>query len=234
MFRAFGQTISALSIAASAAVLFAVPTGSAATIPVPPPTLGVTPSTAKGEQVAVFSGGCFWGVQAVFQHTKGVVSAVSGYAGGEANTATYERVSGGNTGQAESVRVVFDSSQVSYAQLLQVFFSVVHDPTELNYQGPDHGTQYRSAVWYTTPQQKTIADAYIVQLTNAKAFSKPIVTQVNPAGTFYPAEAYHQDYATIHPRAPYIVINDAPKVANLKKQLPDLYRDAPVLVSAAR
>ena len=189
---------------------------------------------AANEQVAVFSGGCFWGIQAVFQHVKGVTNAVSGYAGGDAMTARYDRVSEGNTGHAESVRVTFDPSQVSYEQLLNVFFTVAHDPTQLNFQGPDHGTQYRSAVWYTNDQQKAAAQSYISQLTKAKTWPKPIVTQVSALGAFYPAESYHQDYATLHPTQPYIAINDAPKVATLKQRFPALYRDTPVLVSNNR
>src|SRR5512141_1552828 len=180
---------------------------------------------AKTES-AVFAGGCFWGIQAVFQHMKGVVSATSGYAGGTVSNPSYEHVSSGATGHAESVRVVFDPSQVTYGQLLQVFFSVAHDPTELNYQGPDHGPQYRSVIWYTSEAQRRTAEAYIAQLTKARTFSKPIVTQVAPLRGFYLAEAYHQDYATRHPDAPYIVYNDAPKVERLKKDLPALYRSA--------
>jgi peptide methionine sulfoxide reductase msrA/msrB len=190
-------------------------------------------AAAKGDQVAVFSGGCFWGVQAVFQHVNGVRNAVSGYAGGDAAFAHYDRVSEGNTGHAESVEVTFDPTQISYEQLLQVFFAVAHDPTQLNYQGPDHGSQYRSALWYTNDQQKAAAETYIAQLTKAKVWSRPIVTTVSALGTFFPAEAYHQDYATIHPNQPYIVYNDAPKLAALKKQLPTLYRETPVLVSDA-
>jgi len=186
---------------------------------------------SKDEQVAVFSGGCFWGVQAVFQHVKGVTSALSGYAGGDAASAHYDRVSDGNTGHAESVRVAFDPRQVSYEQLLHVFFAVAHDPTQLNYQGPDHGPQYRSAIWYTNEQQRAAAEAYIAQLTRAKFWPRPIVTTVSALGGFYPAEASHQDYATLHPNQPYIAINDAPKVVALKTQLPALYRDTPVLVS---
>jgi peptide methionine sulfoxide reductase msrA/msrB len=186
------------------------------------------------EQVAVFSGGCFWGVQAVFQHVVGVTNAVSGYAGGDASTAHYDRVSEGNTGHAESVRVTFDPSRVTYEQLLQVFLTIAHDPTQLNYQGPDHGPQYRSAIWYTNDQQKLAAESYIAQLNQAKAWPKPIVTQVSRLGAFYPAEEYHQDYATTHPYQPYILFNDAPKVARLKKQLPTLYRDKAMLVSEAK
>jgi peptide-methionine (S)-S-oxide reductase len=185
-----------------------------------------SPAPAAGDEVAVFSGGCFWGVEAVFEHVKGVRHAESGYAGGASGTAGYEAVSTGATGHAESVRVVFDPSQVTYGQLLQVFFSVAHDPTELNYQGPDHGTQYRSAIWYTSDTQKRIAEAYIAQLGRSKAFAAPIVTQVNPLRGFYLAESYHQDYATRHPNDPYIVYNDAPKVARLKTDLPALYRGA--------
>ena len=184
------------------------------------------PHAGATEEVAVFSGGCFWGIEAVFEHVKGVTRAESGYAGGSAATANYEAVSNGDTGHAESVRVVFDPSQVSYGQLLQVFFSVAHDPTELNYQGPDHGPQYRSVIWYTSEAQRQTAEAYIAQLTKAHTFSKPIVTQVTPLRGFYLAEAYHQDYATRHPDALYIVYNDAPKVERLKKDLPALYRSA--------
>ena len=189
--------------------------------------------STKGDEVAVFSGGCFWGIQAVFQHVKGVTNAVSGYAGGDAATAHYDRVSEGNTGHAESVRVTFDPSQVSYEQLLQVFFTVAHDPTQLNFQGPDHGSQYRSAIWYTTDEQRAAAERYIAQLTTAKVWSHPIVTQVSRLGAFYPAESYHQDYATLHPYQPYILFNDAPKVAALKRQLPALYREKASLVSEA-
>ncbi|HZQ25572.1 MAG TPA: peptide-methionine (S)-S-oxide reductase MsrA [Terriglobales bacterium] len=176
-----------------------------------------------GSETAVLSGGCFWGVQAVFQHVKGVLKATSGYAGGTANNPNYEQVSTGSTGHAESVEITFDPSQVTYGQLLRVFFSVAHDPTELNRQGPDEGTQYRSAILYTSDEQKRIAEAYIAQLTAAKVFPRPIVTQVAPLKAFYPAEAYHQDYATLHPHDPYIMFNDAPKVAHLRQQFPEMY-----------
>jgi peptide-methionine (S)-S-oxide reductase len=175
-------------------------------------------------QTAVFSGGCFWGVQAVFQHVKGVSDATSGYAGGNASTAEYEVVSTGSTGHAESVKVTFDPSQVSYGQLLKVFFSVAHDPTELNRQGPDEGTQYRSMISYSNPEQKRIAEAYIAQLDQAKVFHSRIVTQVVLLKAFYPAEAYHQNYATLHPDNPYIAINDLPKVEHLKQMFPQLYK----------
>ncbi len=176
-----------------------------------------------GSETAVLSGGCFWGVQAVFQHVKGVLKATSGYAGGTANNPNYEQVSTGSTGHAESVEITFDPSQVTYGQLLRVFFAVAHDPTELNRQGPDEGTQYRSAILYTSDEQKRIAEAYIAQLTAAKVFPRPIVTQVAPLKAFYPAEAYHQDYATLHPHDPYIMFNDAPKVAHLRQQFPEMY-----------
>jgi peptide-methionine (S)-S-oxide reductase len=171
----------------------------------------------------VIAGGCFWGIQAVFQHVKGVISATSGYSGGDAKTAEYEVVRTGNTGHAESVQVVYDPSQITYGQLLKIFFSVAHDPTELNRQGPDTGTQYRSSIFYNSDEQKKIAEAYIAQLDQAKLFSSPIVTKVVPLRAFYTAEAYHQDYATRHPESPYIMFNDAPKVAHLREQFPNLY-----------
>jgi peptide-methionine (S)-S-oxide reductase len=179
---------------------------------------------APAEQTAVFAGGCFWGVDAVFKHIKGVTKVVSGYAGGAAATAEYETVSTGRTGHAESVQITFDSSQITYGQLLRIFFSVAHDPTELNRQGPDEGTQYRSAIFYANEDQKRVAEAYIAQLNQAKAFRKPIVTQVTPAKGFYPAEAYHQNYLERNPGNPYIVVNDLPKLGELKKQFPDLYK----------
>jgi peptide-methionine (S)-S-oxide reductase len=182
------------------------------------------PAAQPGEQVAVFAGGCFWGVEAVFDHVKGVRKAWAGYAGGQAATATYDQVSDGDTGHAESVKVIYNPAQVSYGQLLKVFFSVAHDPTELNYQGPDHGSQYRSVIFYANAQQKRIASAYIAQLTAAKSFSAPVVTQVTPLTAFYVAEPYHQNYAALHPDDGYIVYNDAPKVAHLKQLWPALYK----------
>jgi peptide-methionine (S)-S-oxide reductase len=179
---------------------------------------------AQAEATAVFAGGCFWGVEAVFEHVKGVHKVVAGYSGGSAGTASYEQVSDGDTGHAESVRVRFDPKQVSYGRLLQVFFSVALDPTELNRQGPDSGTQYRSVIFYGNDEQKRIATSYIAQLTAAKAFPAPIVTQVVPLKAFYPAEAYHQHYFSEHPGNPYIVINDAPKVAHLQQLFPALYQ----------
>lgn len=190
---------------------------------VPIPASDAKIATVKSEQKAVIAGGCFWGIQAVFQHVKGVISATSGYSGGSAKTAEYEVVSTGETGHAESVKIVYDPSKITYGQLLRVFFSVAHDPTQLNRQGPDHGTQYRSVIFYGNDEQKRIAGAYIAQLDSAKIFGSPIVTQVVPLEDFYPAEAYHQNYATLHPDNMYIVYNDAPKVAHLREQFPDLY-----------
>jgi peptide-methionine (S)-S-oxide reductase len=188
---------------------------------------------APGLQTIVIAGGCFWGVQAVFQHVKGVSQAVSGYAGGTKETANYEAVSSGRTGHAESVQVTFDPRQISYGRILQIYFSVAHDPTQLNRQGPDTGPQYRSAIFYQDDSQKSIAQAYIAQLDKAGAFKSPIVTQINQLTAFYPAETYHQDYATLHPSSPYIAYNDLPKVENLQRVFADLYRDRPILVSAA-
>ncbi len=190
----------------------------------PGPTADLLCPAKPGKQTVVFAGGCFWGIQAVFQHVRGVIDATSGYSGGEAKTAQYELVSTGETGHAESVRVIYDPSKVSYGQLLQVFFSVAHDPTELNRQGPDEGTQYRSAVFFTTPEQKRVTDAYVAQLSAAKVFPAPIVTRIVPLEGFYPAEAYHQNYAARHPHDPYIAFNDAPKVEHLQKLFPALYR----------
>jgi peptide-methionine (S)-S-oxide reductase len=189
----------------------------------PKPAVDIPLAASKSQQTAVFAGGCFWGVQAVFQHVKGVTNATSGYAGGAAKNAQYELVSTGETGHAESVRVTYDPSQISYGELLRVFFSVAHDPTQLNEQGPDVGTQYRSVISYGNDEQKRIAEAYIAQLDKARAFPRRIVTQVVPLKEFYAAEAYHQDYAARHPNNPYIVYNDAPKVEHLRKQFPELY-----------
>ena len=207
-----------------------VPVEGAAALP--KPAVDAPPGPATSD-VVVLAGGCFWGIQGVFQHVKGVTSAVSGYAGGDQKSATYETVSGGSTGHAESVQITFDPRQVSYGQLLQVYFTV-HDPTELNYQGPDHGTQYRSTIFPTNAAQAEVAKAYIAQLDQAHVFGKAIVTTIEPEHTFYPAEAYHQDYLTRNPDSAYIVINDLPKVAELKYVFPDLYRDKPVLVSGTQ
>ena len=189
----------------------------------PVPAVDEQMAKTSSQQTAVVAGGCFWGIQAVFQHVKGVVSATSGYSGGSSLTAQYEVVSTGATGHAESVKIVYDPSQVTYGELLRVFFSVAHDPTELNRQGPDEGTQYRSSIFYSSDEQKHIADAYIAQLDKAKVFPRPIVTQVVPLKAFYVAEGYHQNYATNHPNDLYIRYNDAPKVTHLRQQFPDLY-----------
>ena len=179
--------------------------------------------TSKGAQTAVFAGGCFWGLEAVFEHVKGVSDVESGYSGGAAKTANYETVSEGDTGHAESVKITFDPSQISYEQLLKVFFSVAHDPTQLNRQSPDTGTQYRSAIFYADDEQKRLVESYINELTKAKTFDKPIVTQVVKLDAFYKAEDYHQNYLARHPNQPYIVVNDQPKVENLHQQFPDLF-----------
>jgi peptide-methionine (S)-S-oxide reductase len=195
---------------------------SAAT-PLPNPTYDPVVRGAS-EDTAVFAGGCFWGIEAVYRHVKGVKSAVSGYSGGNVDSPSYEQVGRGGTGHAEAVQVIYDPSVVTYGQLLKVFFSVAHDPTQLNYQGPDHGTQYRSAIFYRTEEQKKTAAAYIEQLTNAKTFDDPIVTEVSALKKFWPAEDYHQDYLARHPNQPYIVMHDQPKLKNLKKAFPELYR----------
>lgn len=189
----------------------------------PEPIVNVTSAATGGEQTAVFAGGCFWGLEAVFQHVKGVTNVMSGYSGGAAKTAHYETVSTGTTGHAESVKVTFDPSKVSYDQLLTVFFAVAHDPTELNRQGPDTGTQYRSAIFYANDDQKQAAQNFIAKLNAAHTYKKPIVTQVVPLDSFYQSEAYHHNYLNLHPDDPYIVYNDKPKVENLQKQFPDLY-----------
>jgi peptide-methionine (S)-S-oxide reductase len=199
-------------------------------VAIPPPALDEPASNADTE-TAVFAGGCFWGVQGVFQHVRGVKQAVSGYAGGQAATAHYEQVSGGDTGHAESVAVTYDPRQVSYGKLLQVYFSVAHDPTQLNRQGPDTGTQYRSTLFVANNMQREVAQAYIAQLGKAGVYGKPIVTTLEDLKGFYPAEAYHQNFLAKNPHYPYIVFNDLPKIANLEKLFPDMYRDQPVLVA---
>ena len=219
-------------LAAAASVWHAMPSIAAeAAVVIPPPASDVAPGGATA--TAVFAGGCFWGVQAVFQHVKGVTGAVSGYAGGSRKTATYEAVGLGDTGHAEAVRITYDPRQVSYGRLLQVFFSVAHNPTELDRQGPDTGTQYRSTVFPENAEQQRVASAYIAQLDAAKAFGRPIATTVETGKAFYPAEADHQDFLARHPDHPYIVINDVPKVENLQKVFPGLWRAKPVLVGVA-
>ena len=219
----FPSRVSALLLMVILAGVVACNAGDRPAANIPGPAVDAALATAEGEQTAVVAGGCFWGIQAVYQHVKGVINATSGYSGGAASTAEYELVSNGDTGHAESVKITYDPSQITYGQLLRVFFSVAHDPTQLNRQGPDTGTQYRSSIFYASDEQKRIAEAYIAQLEKTKVFPRPIVTQVVALKSFYPAEAYHQDYAAHHPDNPYIVYNDAPKVANLRQQFPDLY-----------
>ncbi|PTQ07880.1 peptide-methionine (S)-S-oxide reductase [Sphingomonas oleivorans] len=217
------------AIALSAA-FFLSPSVVSAETAVEAPAPLVTVSATATRETAIFAGGCFWGVQGVFQHVKGITSAVSGYAGGTRQDASYDRVSDGDTGHAEAVRVTFDPRVVNYADLLRIFFSVVADPTTLNAQGPDRGTQYRSALFPTSAAQEKVARAYIDQLGKARLWQRPIVTRIEPARPFYPAEDYHQDYLTRHPDAPYIRINDMPKLAALKRLYPQSWRAAPVLV----
>ena len=219
----FPSRVSALLLMVILAGVVACNAGDRSAANIPGPVVDAALATAKGEQTLVVAGGCFWGIQAVYQHVKGVINATSGYSGGAASTAEYELVSNGDTGHAESVKITYDPSRITYGQLLRVFFSVAHDPTQLNRQGPDTGAQYRSSIFYSSDEQKRIAEAYIAQLEKTKVFPRPIVTQVVPLKAFYPAEAYHQDYAAHHPDNPYIVYNDAPKVANLRQQFPDLY-----------
>jgi peptide-methionine (S)-S-oxide reductase len=225
------------AIAAAAVIAFVGLTHAVSRVekarPIPAPAIDEQAGDATSE-VAVLAGGCFWGVQGVYQQVKGVVSAVSGYAGGEKRTAQYEQVSTGTTGHAESVQVTFDPRRITYGRILQIFFSVVHDPTQLNRQGPDEGTQYRSAIFPTSEAQANVARLYIAQLDEAHVFNKAMVTRIESARTFYPAEAYHQDFLNHNPTYPYIVYNDLPKIANLKRLFPDLYRADPVLVRAGR
>ena len=220
-----------LVVLALAAAPLAVRAEPAVTLP--PPALDEA-APAAGLETAVLAGGCFWGVQAVYQHVKGVTNAVSGYAGGAGADARYHAVGSGLTGHAESVQVTFDPREISYGKILQIYFSVAHNPTELNFQGPDHGTQYRSEIFPQTEEQAKIAAAYIAQLDAAHVFKAPIVTKTGTMKqAFFPAEGYHQDYATLHPYQPYIMFNDAPKVANLQKLFADVWREKPVLVSEA-
>ena len=238
MTRIFVATVLGLLGVAGAVFVGAHPVGgpgiaAAAPNSVPAPAVDEPVAAAGTRATAVLSGGCFWGVQAVFQHVKGVTAAESGYAGGDAATADYETVSSGSTGHAESVRITYDPSQVTYGALLQIFFAVVQDPTELNRQGPDVGTQYRSAIFVQDETQQKIADAYVAQLNRAGVFPAPIVTTVSPKAEFFPAEAYHQDFLNSHPTHPYIVRNDMPKLDALKAAFPGEYRDQPVLMGAA-
>ena len=201
-------------------------------VSLPAPARDMPAATGSNRETAVFAGGCFWGVQAVFQHTRGVLNAVSGYSGGQKETANYDSIGTGRTGHAEAVQISYDPKQISYGKLLQIYFSVAHDPTQLNRQGPDSGTQYRSAVFYSSAGQKDVAERYVAQLDAAKLFPGKIVTELTPLKAFYPAEAYHQDYATLNPYSPYIARFDLPKIANLKSMMPEAYREKPLLVSA--
>lgn len=227
------RTLMAGLLALSAIALWQAPARAAEdAVVIPPPALDE--QVKPGLEKAVFAGGCFWGVQGVFQHVKGVTNAVSGYAGGSADDAVYETVGSGRTGHAESVEITYDPSKVTYGQLLQVYFSVAHNPTQLNYQGPDRGTQYRSTVFTENAEQEKVAQSYIAQLDKAKLFGSPIVTTLESGKAFYPAEDYHQDFLQLNPTYPYIVYNDLPKVENLKALFPTLYSEKPVLVMAAK
>jgi len=227
------QIIALASAAVLALVWYVAPSMAAEdAVVIPPPSADVAP--ADGLKTFVLAGGCFWGVQGVYQHTRGVTKAVSGYAGGKASTASYEIVGSGTTGHAEAVQITYDPKQVSLGKLLQIYFSVAHDPTQLNRQGPDVGTQYRSTVFTSDPQEKKVVEAYIAQLNDAKVYRKKIATTLEPLQGFYPAEDYHQDYLTLHPNQPYIAFNDIPKIENLKKIFTGNYRDKPVLVRDAK
>jgi len=231
--RAF-PTVLVLALIVTAAMLMrSYPAASGGARVMPLPSVDAPPGEATSA-VAVLAGGCFWGVQGVFQHVKGVTNAVSGYAGGDKRTADYETVSGGRTGHAESVQVTYDPRQISYGRVLQIFFSVVHDTTEVNRQGPDTGTQYRSAIFPVNEEQANVAKAYIAELDQAHVFKKSIATKIEPDRAFYPAEAYHQDYLEHNPTAPYIAINDMPKIEDLKRLMPEVYRAAPLLVKGAQ
>jgi peptide-methionine (S)-S-oxide reductase len=227
-------SLCAAALSALAITAFVAAPSRAAEDAVVIPTPAMDAQASDGIQTAVIAGGCFWGVQGVFQHTAGVVNAVSGYAGGSKATADYNMVSTGTTGHAESVQIKYDPKKISYGKILQIFFSVAHDPTQLNRQGPDSGTQYRSAIFTTSDEQKRVADSYIAQLNAAKVYKKPIVTKVGPLEGFFPAEAYHQDYLTLHPSQPYIAYNDLPKIENLKKIFAEDYIEKPTLVSSAK
>lgn len=219
----------ALVLAIGVGAYMASSTAAENAVILPPPSYDLPADS--GPRTAVFAGGCFWGVQAVFQHTEGVLNAVSGYAGGSKETANYEAVTRGTTGHAESVQITYDPRQVSYGKLLQIYFSVAHDPTQLDRQGPDAGPQYRSAIFYASPGEKQVAEKYIAQLEAARAFPRKIVTQLAPLTQFHPAESYHQDYAVRNPHSPYIIAFDQPKLANLARLMPEVYRAQPVLVA---
>lgn len=228
----FARLAGCVAIAAGVFAAQRIANSAEAATKIPPPAQDEKVGATHSE-TAVFAGGCFWGVQGVFEHVRGVKQVAAGYSGGAANTAQYETVSDGNTGHAESVQITYDPTQITYGRLLQIFFSVAHDPTELDYQGPDHGTQYRSAIFPANPEQSSVAQSYIAQLEKAHVFSGPIVTRVENFKGFYPAEAYHQNFLVNHPNYPYIMINDLPKVSELKRMFPDLYRNDPVLLKVS-
>ena len=230
MTRWFSLALIGGALAAAAIGLGILPSSAESAKVVPPPAVDA-PAGQAASDVVVLAGGCFWGVQGVFQHVDGVTSAVSGYAGGAAATASYDKITSGRTGHAEAVRITYDPRKVSLGRLLQIYFSVVHDPTQLNRQGPDVGTQYRSTIFPTNDEQARVAKAYIDQLDQARIWGAKVVTTIEPGQTFYPAEGYHQDYMTLHPRQPYIAMHDLPKVDNLKRLFPQAYRAEPALVS---
>jgi peptide-methionine (S)-S-oxide reductase len=223
------RIVGCVAIAASVLAAQRIANSAEAATKIPPPAQDEQVDATHSE-TAVLAAGCFWGVQGVFEHVRGVKQVASGYSGGTAGTAQYETVSDGDTGHAESVQITYDPTQITYGRLLQIFFSVAHDPTELNYQGPDHGTQYRSAIFPANSQQRSIAKSYIAQLDNAHVFRRPIVTRVEEFKGFYPAESYHQNFLALHPDYPYIAINDLPKISELKRMFPELYRNDPVLL----
>ena len=231
LLRRLGAGLAIVPVLAS--ILFVTARAEEAPRALPMPVLDTKAPGKGGVETAVLAGGCFWGVEGVFQHVKGVKAVLAGYSGGNAGTANYEAVSGEGTGHAESVQIKFDPREISYGQILRVFFSVAHDPTELNRQGPDEGTSYRSDIFYASADQERIAKAYIAQLEKSHAFSHPIVTRVDALTGFYPAEAYHQDFLIRNPSYPYIVFNDLPKIANLKQLLPEVYREKPVTGASA-
>ena len=221
------------TLALGCALWFASATGAEPAVVVPPPAADQAAAAGASTNTAVFAGGCFWGVQGVFQHVQGVTNAVSGYSGGSAATAKYQQIGSGTTGHAEAVSVTYDPRKISYGRLLQIYFSVAHNPTELNRQGPDTGTQYRSTIFPANPEQTRVARSYIEQLNRANTFGKPLATTIEPLKAFYPAEGYHQDFLTLNPKHPYIVFHDLPKIDDLKRLFPANYQATPVLVGVA-
>lgn len=230
-FRTLRKSLPALLALPALYLLAHASLASEAVTAVPPPTADMS-AAKSGLQTAVLAGGCFWGMQGMFEHVKGVKQVVAGYAGGQAGTAHYETVSGGDTGHAESVEITYDPAVISYGRLLQLYFSVAHDPTQVDSQGPDSGTQYRSAIFYADAAQQRVGEAYIAEIDRAHVFARPIATHLEPLRGFYPAEGYHQDYLIHHPSNPYIVFNDLPKISNLQHAFPDSFRDDPVTADA--